>query len=325
MKSIKNFVFEGLFDDDTISKMHDNINNFVIFEVIPHDVILIDPTIMEHVGALFVNDTFVDLNVSKDEARKNPLYQLRPNKKYKLKAAISCPSVFSEIYLGEEIKTFTRKIDFSSFNGSNCTDLCGAFEGWFRLEEINFDKAFSKANITDASSMFENDYSLKTLDLSSVNFSECTDTSRMFCSCSALTDLKLGYSFTNKLETTYLMFDGCGKLSDFGFLYNLDWQNIYDASYMIRKTGIREIDFGQLKNFGATGINISGFLIDCPQLFSLKFDQHFLDNIKWQKSTKTNFSITQPSDHFIDNVRYKQKIMKIDVPDQDFIEYLKNL
>ena len=111
-----------------------------------------------------------------------------------------------------------ESVDLSGCDGSEITDLYGAFSGLTKLKTVNFGN-FNTSNVTDMSSMFSGCSSLTSLDLSKFNTSKVTDMRSMFNGCFNLSNLNLGSFNTGSVTNMNSMFYGCNSLA------NIDLKN----------------------------------------------------------------------------------------------------
>ena len=86
--------------------------------------------------------------------------------------------------------SFITEIDFSNFDTSEVTNMCGIFSGCSSLTSLNLSN-FNTSLVTDMSSMFSRCSSLTSLNLSNFNTSIVTFMYHMFSGCSSLTSLNL--------------------------------------------------------------------------------------------------------------------------------------
>ena len=94
--------------------------------------------------------------------------------------------------------------------GTSCADL---FSGYTNMTRISFDGNFHTDAVQDMNSMFNDCYSLTSLDLSSFDTAAVQDISWMFGHCSSLTSLDLSSFNTAAVQDMSWMFWGCEALT----------------------------------------------------------------------------------------------------------------
>ena len=86
--------------------------------------------------------------------------------------------------------TYITKIDLSSFDTKNVTNMSRMFEGCSNLTNLDL-SSFDTKNVTDMGCMFAGCSDLTNLDLSSFDTKNVTNMSGMLADCSNLTNLDL--------------------------------------------------------------------------------------------------------------------------------------
>ena len=120
-------------------------------------------------------------------------------------------------------------IDFSVFDTSNVTNMCGMF---FACNTTSLDlSSLNTSNVTDMSMMFYMCRNLTSLDLYNFNTTNVTDMSRMFCECSNLTSLDLSSFNTTNVTDMHDMFFECSNLASLN-LSSFDTSNVTNMSRM---------------------------------------------------------------------------------------------
>ncbi|MCR4664107.1 MAG: BspA family leucine-rich repeat surface protein [Paludibacteraceae bacterium] len=122
-----------------------------------------------------------------------------------------------------------EKLDLSTFNTANVTDMSQMFAGCVALKELNLG-SFNTENVENMSSMFYNCVSLKQLDLHRFNTGKVKDMSAMFLmeiEGSKLEELNLANFQIRDGAKLEEMFAGCRKLKT--IYCNYDWSTaLYD-------------------------------------------------------------------------------------------------
>lgn len=174
-------------------------------------------------------------NVELSDYAKSNLKQFRFNNYYYLKeikadwSKIISPNLN---YIKFENCSRLQKLDCSTMDTSNFTDMSSMFKGCASLTNINMSN-FNTKNVINMASMFSGCTGLAKLDLSSFNAEKVLSMYGMFRGCTGLTELDLssfkGGSITNAKE----MFYGCSNLEKIDFSnFNVDnvtqWISIFD-------------------------------------------------------------------------------------------------
>ena len=102
------------------------------------------------------------------------------------------------------------KLDLSSWDTSNVTDMNHIFYNCESLKELNI-STWDTSNVTDMKSMFTWCSSLKELDVSGWDTSKVTDMSLMFYWCSSLKVLDIFNWDTSNVTDMSFMFKGCSE------------------------------------------------------------------------------------------------------------------
>ena len=117
--------------------------------------------------------------------------------------------------------------------------------------------------MTDASYMFNDCYSLKSVDVSGFDTGSVTDMSYMFSECHSLTDLDVSGFDTGKVTNMSYMFNnGCGNVTELD-VSGFDTGSVTNMSHMFNNGSL---------NGGVTKLNVSGFntgsVTDMSYMFS---------------------------------------------------------
>lgn len=119
----------------------------------------------------------------------------------------------SEVALSNGMK----KIDLSSFNTENVTNMSYMFYDCVSLTELNISN-LNTSKVTDMSCMFYYCQSMKSFDLRSFDTTNVTDMNRMFSTCKSLEEIKVSPTWTIDNSNTLNMYRDCGVSST--ILYN---------------------------------------------------------------------------------------------------------
>ena len=139
------------------------------------------------------------------------------------------------------------------------------FENLINLKTINLEK-LNTSNVIDMGAMFEGDYNLLELDLSSFDTSKVRWMTRMFQYCSKLTKIIQNFN-TSNVEITNSMFAECRKLVDLN-VSNFDTSKVTNMAYMFSYCmAIQTID---VSNFNTANVDTMFRMFEyCNELLSL--------------------------------------------------------
>ena len=206
-----------------------------------------------------------------------------------------------------------EKLDLSSFNTSNVTDVHRMFYGCSSLTSLDLSN-FYTSSVTSVSQMFYGCDSLTSLDLSSFNTSNVTDMYMMFSNCSSLTSLDLSSFNTSKVTNMINMFSYCSSLTsldlngfntssvtnmgnmfgDCSSLTSLDLScfntsNVTDMGWMFRNcSAITSLD---VSNFNTSNVtNMYGMFWNCSSLITLNLSSFNTSSVTNMGSMFSNCS-----------------------------------
>ena len=159
-----------------------------------------------------------------------------------------------------------EKLDLSSFNTSNVTDVHRMFYGCSSLTSLDLSN-FYTSSVTSVSQMFYGCDSLTSLDLSSFNTSNVTDMYMMFSSCSSLTSLDLSSFNTSKVTNMINMFCFCSSLTSLD-LNGFNTSSVTNMGNMFSDcSSLTSLD---LSNFNTSNVtNMHGMFWNCSSLITL--------------------------------------------------------
>lgn len=141
------------------------------------------------------------------------------------------------------------------------------FRGFNSLQAIEGLDIFDTSKATDMHSMFNNCYSLTSLDLSNFNTSKVIDMRSMFYNCHSLTKLDLSYFDMSNVTNMSNMFQECYGLTTLN-LNNFNTPNVVDMSYMFYNcNSLTTLDLGSF-NTGKV-IDMHGLFHRCSSLTSV--------------------------------------------------------
>ena len=211
----------------------------------------------------------------------------------------------SEIGWFNQRKAITTVVFDVSF--ANCTSLTSTalwFPEFINLTTVTGIENLKTDNVTDMHSMFSDNSSLMSLDLSSLKTDNVTNMSFMFAGCSSLTRLDLSGLKTDNVRNMFRMFWDCSSLTNLD-LSGFKTDNVTNMSDMFYgcssltsldlsgfMTG-NVTDMGEMfyNCFSLTSLDLSGFKNDdvmnmsymfygCSSLTSLDLSGFKTDNVK---------------------------------------------
>ena len=142
-----------------------------------------------------------------------------------------------------------------------------------------FFKGSNTSNVTNMYEMFDDCYSLTSLDLSNFDTSNVTDMGNMFRGCSGLTSLDVGSFDTSNVTNMGYMFYGCRSLTSLD-VGSFNTSNVTRMSSMFYDcSGLTSLD---VSNFDTSKVvYMDGMFYGCSNLTSL-------DLSKWDTSNVTD-------------------------------------
>ena len=154
--------------------------------------------------------------------------------------------------------------------GTSCADL---FSGYTNMTRISFDGNFHTDAVQDMNSMFNDCYSLASLDLSSFDTAAVQDMNDMFSWCVSLTSLELGSFDTAAVQDISWMFGHCSSLTSLD-LSSFNTAAVQDMSWMFWGCeALTSLDLGE--KFVTTNAGTGDMFFGCPA--GEKY-QHLLNN-----------------------------------------------
>ena len=167
---------------------------------------------------------------------------------------------------GGRYYSIIEKLDLSSFNTSNVTNMFKMFYNFSSLKNLDI-SSFDTSKVTNICEMFAKCSSLTSLDLSSFNTSNVTDMSNIFYNCSSLTSLDLSSFNTLKVTDMSYMFFGCSSLTNLD-LSNFNTSSVTDMGYMFYNCS--SLITLNLSNFNTSSVTDMGYMFyNCSSLITL--------------------------------------------------------
>lgn len=137
-----------------------------------------------------------------------------------------------------------EQVDLSGLNMSMIVQFDVMFAGCEKLKYVTFGENFDTSSATDFHRMFENCYSIETIDLSSFNTSKVTGMYDMFQNCYNLKNVNLSSFDTSKVTGFSSMFEECRNL-EYLDLSNFDTSSDNVSMYAIfHNSGLKKIKLG---------------------------------------------------------------------------------
>jgi len=162
-------------------------------------------------------------------------------------------------------------------------------EAWFylfkKLEQIENLTYLNTQDVTDMSGMFDNCWSLTSLDVSHFDTSHCIDMRGMFHGCSNLTSLDLSHFDTSQCKYMWGMFSYCISLTSLD-VSHFNTSQCEDMSYMfsncrsLTSLDVSHFNTSQCENMsymfekcGVTSLNVSHFdTSKCKKMVNMFWD-----------------------------------------------------
>ena len=161
-----------------------------------------------------------------------------------------------------------KKLDLSSLNTENVTDMSHMFEGCSKLVSIKLSK-FNTEKVNNMNSMFYNCPNLSYLDLASFKTHNVTDMSNMFASNKNLKILDLKtFNTENAMQMPYMFYD-CENLKQIQISSLFNNKNVINMTGMFY--GCKSIEYLDLSYLKVEKVeNIEKMFYGCYQLNKLK-------------------------------------------------------
>ena len=168
------------------------------------------------------------------------------------------------------------KIDLSSFNTQNITNMFGMFSDCINLIEINL-SSFNTKNVTNMSYMFNNCKNLIELNLLSFNTENVTNMSSMFNGCENLTKLEISSFNTQNVKNMYSIFKDCKNLTKIDLQF-FNTQNVMNMYGMFK--GCENLIKADLSSFNTQNVNnIDKMFFYCDNLIKVDLSSFSTENI----------------------------------------------
>jgi hypothetical protein len=241
MKHLKQYINEGLFDQDKIDKTADTfLTNY--FEL------TIKATNQKSVSYYVTRDKIYDRKISMIMVDNKTIeigesFKVEKGETKKVKVFVN---ESFDSFTGIHMADCVREIDFSHFDGSNITSLSYSFSK-SGITKFDPKKAFINSKITtcDAAFMFT---PIKSANLENVNLDYCESLNSMFSGCESLVKVNFGTKQRNtkNLKDIYGLFNLCHELTDIAGFENLDFSNIKQVHSLFSQCRkLKTIDFGK--------------------------------------------------------------------------------
>jgi surface protein len=218
MKNLKDYINEGLFDNNIADDISDSLNSHIIATFKPSNYINIvgKGESDGYFGEYNIGDRVISIIVdNKDMMKETTSIKGREfiTVKYYVKPDVTSLDDFFESNY-ELIE-----VDFSNFKGSKIKSLKSTFAFCKNLEKVTFGNAFSKSSLISLESTFSECNNLTTIDFSNVKFGKIEYLVETFNGCTNLKEIKgLKLDDCSELYTLRSMFASCVNLENVDFL-----------------------------------------------------------------------------------------------------------
>ena len=147
-----------------------------------------------------------------------------------------------------------EKLDLSSFNTSNVTNMSNMFKGCHALTSLDL-SSFNTSQVTNMNSMFSGSKTLTDLDLSGFNTSQVTNMNSMFSGSKTLTDLDLSGFNTSNMTSMTAMFANCSSLTSLD-LNSFNTSNVTNMESMFYNcSSLTSLDLNGFNTSQVTNMN----------------------------------------------------------------------
>ena len=202
---------------------------------------------------------------------------------YGVKPEPSDQSEAFDIVTGVEIGSWCRyytlvsRVRFDqSFASVRLTSLNNLFDGFYRLESIDF-RNLNTSKVTGMHAMFKNCQNLRTLNWGSFDTSNVVDMSEMFETCEALESLDVSCFNTSNVINMSRMFNYCVALKTLN-VSGFNTSRVTDMSFMFRRCCVLEwLDVSHFRTSNV--VNMSGMFCECNALQELNVSNFNTGNV----------------------------------------------
>ena len=138
---------------------------------------------------------------------------------------------------------------------NKCTSCTYMFQNCYSLQSLNL-SSFNTAAVTNMSNMFQNCYSLQSLNLSSFNTAAVTNMTSMFYNCTSLQSLNLSSFNTAAVTNMTYMFYNCSSLqslnlSSFNTAAVTNMSNMFQNCYSLQSLNLSSFNTAAVTNMGS--------------------------------------------------------------------------
>jgi surface protein len=302
MKQLKDYIYEGLFDNN-LDSISTELNNYIEYVLVKqNNKVYLDFTneTSKYIRGIWVNDEIFEI----DGRTEIPF----ESDEVKVKIALSSDiDNLGDIVLELPIKT----IDFSHFDGKNIKDFKRLFTWHKFLEDIKFGNAFKNVKLKSLYRCFNKCEKIKSIDLSGLDLSQVESFKETFNECENLEEVNFSNVDVSSVENTEEMFNNCPKLKRLIGFENLIWGSVSDTNKMFYGCellikvdfgknifpNLRYTDymFGNCKNLktveGFNNWSANDFNISCNYMFwKSGIETINLEKLNPDESTGSNFS-----------------------------------
>ena len=174
-----------------------------------------------------------------------------------------------------------KELNISSFDTSKVTNMAAMFEYCFNVPELDL-RHFDTSKVTDMRSMFKYCYNTTNIDVSNFDTSKVTDMSEMFYDCTGIDNLDVSSFDTSKVTNMYSMFNGCEKLTSLD-VSNFDTSQVTNMWCTFQNLkNLLNLDVSRFDTSKVT--NMRGMFNGCEKLTSLDlthFDTSNVDDMSY--------------------------------------------
>ena len=180
---------------------------------------------------------------------------------------------FKKYFVPEKEGIYNIKIIFN-FPISNCSYM---FSECNKLKKIDL-SSFQTKNVTNMKGMFYNCNNLENIDLSSLNTQNVNDMSFMFYKCERLKDIDLSSFNTQNVSDMSNMFDYCLNLEHIN-LSSFNINKNTNIIYMFSNCkNLKKIDLSSFQN-DFSRVSTNGIFFNCDNLIQIKTNNKFINKI----------------------------------------------
>jgi surface protein len=318
MKNLKDYINEGLFDNNINDDISNSLNSHIIatFKASKYINVIGNgesngffnedmDVVSNKVISIIVDDKDMINETTSIKGREfiTAKYYVKPN-------ITSLDDLFESI---DEL----IEVDFSNFNGSKIKSLKATFAECKNLKKLTFANAFSKSSIINLASTFSDCSNLDIIDFSNVKFGKIEYLIDTFNGCTNLKEIK-GFKIDNcsQLYTLRGMFACCENLE------NVDFFQDFKNSGKINAINSMFFACDKLKSIDISSLDLSNIVFasaafySCDNLETLNIGNMTID-------TKLNKNISADKNLASESPKLKQVIGKCEYTKKVILDSVK--